>query len=86
MIMFVSIYVALVTDYRQGGGIQMMEWPAYSPYLNLKEHLWDALERRLLSLHPPVEEFMHFKTLFIVNTDVATETSGQSNTPNRKSF
>lgn len=44
---------ALVTDYLEGEGIKHMEWPAYSIDLNLIEHVWDTLGRRLASRQPP---------------------------------
>ncbi|KFM67707.1 Transposable element Tc3 transposase, partial [Stegodyphus mimosarum] len=34
--------------------ITRMDWPAYSPYLNPIEHVWDALGIRIAArLHPP---------------------------------
>ncbi|GFV80859.1 transposable element Tc3 transposase [Trichonephila clavipes] len=37
----------IVDEYLQSEDITRMHWPAYSPYLNSIEHVWDMLDRRI---------------------------------------
>ncbi|GFU76469.1 transposable element Tc3 transposase [Trichonephila clavipes] len=37
----------------QSEDIIRMDWPAYSPVLNLIEHVWDMLGRRIAVRQPP---------------------------------
>ncbi|GFW97793.1 transposable element Tcb2 transposase [Trichonephila clavipes] len=43
----------LVEDFLFEKGIVRMEWPASSPDMNPKEHVWDALGRRFAGYQPP---------------------------------
>ncbi|GFU96607.1 transposable element Tcb2 transposase [Trichonephila clavipes] len=43
----------LVEDFLFEEGILLMEWPACSPDMNPKEHVWDALGRRITGCQPP---------------------------------
>ncbi|GFX71561.1 transposable element Tcb1 transposase [Trichonephila clavipes] len=43
----------LVEDFFFEERIVRMEWPAYSPDMNLIEHVWDALGRRVAGRQPP---------------------------------
>ncbi|GFY10195.1 transposable element Tcb2 transposase [Trichonephila clavipes] len=45
-------------------GIVRMEWPACSPDMNLKEHVWDALERRVAGHQPPPQTLQELQELF----------------------
>ncbi|GFW44318.1 transposable element Tcb1 transposase [Trichonephila clavipes] len=43
----------IVDEYLQSENITCMDWPAYSPDLNLIEHVWDMLGRRIAARQPP---------------------------------
>ena len=43
---------AIVDDYLETEGIARTEQPAYSPYLNIIENLWDDLGRAVSSRFP----------------------------------
>ncbi|GFU17563.1 transposable element Tc3 transposase [Trichonephila clavipes] len=43
----------IVDEYLQSEDIPHMDWPAYSPDLNPKEHVWDMLGRRIAARQPP---------------------------------
>ena len=42
----------IVTDYLLAVGITCMDWPALSPDLNVIEHIWDELPRRVKNRSP----------------------------------
>jgi hypothetical protein len=44
-----------VTAYLQSEAVTSVPWPAMSPYLNLIEHIWDMLGRRIQAREPPVQ-------------------------------
>ncbi|GFX75812.1 HTH_Tnp_Tc3_2 domain-containing protein [Trichonephila clavipes] len=44
------IYRNVILD----SGTTCMDWPAYSPYLNPIEHVWDMLGRRVAAREPPL--------------------------------
>ncbi|GFW72392.1 transposable element Tcb1 transposase [Trichonephila clavipes] len=43
----------IVDECLQSEEITRMDWPAYSPYLNPTEHVWDMLGRRIAAHQPP---------------------------------
>ena len=44
-----------VKDWLEQHGIHVLEWPPYSPDLNPIEHIWWALKKKVLELHPELE-------------------------------
>ncbi|GFT84815.1 transposable element Tcb1 transposase [Trichonephila clavipes] len=43
----------IVDECFQSEDITRMDWPAYSPDLNPREHVWDMLGRRIAARQPP---------------------------------
>ncbi|GFS77900.1 transposable element Tcb1 transposase [Trichonephila clavipes] len=43
----------IVDECLQSEDITRMDWPAYSPELSRIEHVWDMLDRRIATRHPP---------------------------------
>jgi transposase len=46
----------LVKMWLETHGVWMLDFPPYSPDLNPIEHLWLALKRKILELHPELEQ------------------------------
>ncbi|KAK7093015.1 hypothetical protein V1264_008676 [Littorina saxatilis] len=49
----------VVNDFLQQPGVNRMEWSACSPDLNPIENLWDELDRKVRSNHPPPRVVQH---------------------------
>ncbi|GFV22837.1 transposable element Tcb1 transposase [Trichonephila clavipes] len=50
----------IVDECLQSEDITRMDWPAYSPYLNPIEHVWDMLGRRIAARHSPSASYQNF--------------------------
>jgi hypothetical protein len=46
----------LVREWLERHGVWTLDFPPYSPDLNPIEHLWLALKRKILELHPELEQ------------------------------
>ncbi|UYV73095.1 hypothetical protein LAZ67_10001806 [Cordylochernes scorpioides] len=55
----------LVNEYLQSENIRRMDWPARSPDLNPKEHVWDALGRRIGARHPSPRTLVELRTALL---------------------
>ncbi|GFU95470.1 transposable element Tcb2 transposase [Trichonephila clavipes] len=51
----------IVDECLQSEGISRMDWPAYSPYLNPIEHVWDMLGRQIAARQPPPTGLPEFR-------------------------
>ncbi|GFY27575.1 DDE_3 domain-containing protein [Trichonephila clavipes] len=55
-----------IDEYLESEDITRTYWPAYSPYLNPIEHLWDMLDR--LAAYPPLPPiYRHFREHCLMN-------------------
>ncbi|GFX64513.1 transposable element Tcb2 transposase [Trichonephila clavipes] len=54
----------LVEDFLFEEGIVRMKWPACSPDMNPKEHIWDTLGRRVAGRQPSPQTLPNWKELF----------------------
>ncbi|GFT13628.1 transposable element Tcb2 transposase [Trichonephila clavipes] len=57
----------LVEDFEEG--IVRMEWPASSPDMNLIEHVWDALGRRVAGRQPPPQTIQELERALLEERD-----------------
>ena len=51
----------VVTAYLQSEAVTSVPWPAMNPHLNLIEHIWDMLGRRMKAREPPVQLIRQLK-------------------------
>ncbi|GFV57172.1 transposable element Tcb2 transposase [Trichonephila clavipes] len=59
----------LVEDFLFEEGIVRMKWPASSPDMNPKEHVWDALGRRVAGHQPPPQTFQELERALLEEWD-----------------
>ncbi|GFV44773.1 transposable element Tcb2 transposase [Trichonephila clavipes] len=59
----------LVEDFLFEEGIVRMEWPAYSPDMNLIENVWDALGRGFAGHQPPPQTFQEMERAVLEEWD-----------------
>ncbi|GFW02572.1 transposable element Tcb2 transposase [Trichonephila clavipes] len=59
----------LVEDFLFEEGIVRMEWPACSPDMNPREHVWDALGRRVAGRQPPPKTLQELERALLEEWD-----------------
>ncbi|GFX97189.1 transposable element Tcb2 transposase [Trichonephila clavipes] len=59
----------LVEDFLYEERIEQMEWPACSPDMNLIEHVWDALGRRVAGRQPPPQTLQELERALLEEWD-----------------
>lgn len=59
----------MVDDYLREVGIERMVWPPRSPDLNLIEHVWDHLKKRVRSLNPSPSTLAELETAVLEEWD-----------------
>ncbi|GFT76587.1 transposable element Tcb1 transposase [Trichonephila clavipes] len=59
----------LVEDFLFEEGIVRMEWPAGSPDMDPKEHVWDALGRRVAGREPPPQTLQELERALLEEWD-----------------
>jgi len=51
------IHTAIATrEWLQDSGIQVLDWPPYSPDLNPQEHIWWHLKKNVYRVRPDIED------------------------------
>ncbi len=55
-------FARICTQFLEAENIQVLAWPAYSPYISPIEHVWDVLDRRIQQRVPVPANIQQLRT------------------------